>query len=173
MRESVSTSDRIESVGDEVGLLALLHAGECGDELSRSRIGQLEEPALAARQSISRPGVFLQEPAEGGREKRQRLQIAAPEPVQVFRIRGAERAPGALREHVLRLVDRTARLEERRQFVRRELAQSLERGVPRKRSDADEADGLRGRHPPPNPGQELNQVQLIEQVVLKAKMMVA
>ena len=70
-------------------------------------------------------------------------------------------------ERVLRLADRAAGLDERRQFVRRELAQSLERGSARKRSDAHEADGLRGRNAAPNPGQELNQVQLIEQVVLE------
>ena len=63
--------------------------------------------------------------------------------------------------------DALTSIEERGQLVRRQLAEPSEPGTAGKRSDADQAHRLAGREAIANPGQELNEIQLIEEIVLE------
>jgi hypothetical protein len=67
----------------------------------------------------------------------------------------------------LGLADALPRVEKRGQLACRQLTEPLEPGMTGKRSDAHEAHHLRRRKALSNPGQELNEVQLIEEVVLE------
>ena len=141
-----------------------------GNAVDRSigpAVRQLEEPALGSRESVGGPRVFLEETRESRSEIRQRRRVplaqVRPEPRASAPETPARRAPPT----ILRLADTLPRFEQRRQFVWRELAEALESRMTGKRSDAHEAHRLRGRKVLANPGQELNEIQLIEEVVLE------
>ena len=144
-----------------------MHPRERGREVHRARVCELQQAPLGAGESVSRRWIFLKQPFERRCQEWQRRGIGAAQVVQRLGRRLAECPPGTLCQRVLRLGDALPRFEQRRQFIRRELTESLETGAARKRSHAHEADGLLRRNAIPNPAQNLNQVQLIEQIVLE------
>src|SRR5204862_8174000 len=79
----------------------------------------------------------------------------------------AELLPGVLCQRVLCLADALPRFAQRCQLVWCELSEALESRVAGKRSDTHQAHDFCRRQALSNPGQELNEVQLIEEVVLK------
>ena len=90
-----------------------------------------------------------------------------PQFVQRAGRRLPKRLPGTLRHLILSIADRLPRFQERREFAWCELAEAFEVGTSGERPDADERHRLRRRKMVANPGEQLNQVQLVEQVVFE------
>ena len=61
-----------------------MHARECRREIDGSGICQLQEPALGSRESVTGPGIFLEETRESGGKIRQCGRVSSgaecPEP---------------------------------------------------------------------------------------------
>src|SRR5687767_10459419 len=80
--------------------------------------------------------------------------------------RRAEGAPRAIGDFVLFVRDWLARVKQRSEFADGQLAKTFERRTSRVRIDADQAYGLGRWKVIVNPGEKLNEVELIEQIVL-------
>src|SRR5205823_10192414 len=144
-----------------------MHPWERCQEIDLSRIGELQKPALRSREAVASPGEFLQKACDGSGEIPQCRRVGVTQLAESFGRRLTKRPPGAFRQRILCLADTLARLEKGGQLVGRELAESLECGMTGKRSDADQGHHLRGRNVLSDPRQELNEIELIEEVVLK------
>ena len=103
----------------------------------------------------------------GGGEIRQGRRVVLPKFVQSLGRRLTKGVPGTSRQLICGITDRLPRFQERREFIRRELTEALEVGTSGERADADERHRLGRRKMVANPGEQLNQVQLVEQVVLE------
>src|SRR4030095_15476391 len=123
--------------------------------------------ALAAREAVNRPRIFLQEPNDGSRQVRQCRRVSVALSVQRLWRRRTEGLPCACCQVELCVGDGLTRIEERGQLVRSELAEPSEPGAARKRSDAHQAHHLAGGEALANPRQQLNEIQLIEEIVLE------
>src|SRR5439155_13792615 len=99
-------------------------------------IGKAQEPALASRKSIGRRRILLEKTPYRRREVRQRGCVRFAQVVQCLGSRASERPPRLFCLCVLRVAHTLPRFEQRRQFIRREFAETLEPGMPGKRSDA-------------------------------------